>query len=124
MLPSPPHCATSLPPSRSAARRRSEQTVVIGDPVEGRRREDRVERLLELELEQVAHVQLGPVAETSSRRFDHRGRLVHTDHATARKALEQRLRHTARSAAGVEHRLIAVKLESLEHLQTERLHGR
>ena len=59
-LPSPPHWATRRPPGRSAARRRAEEPVVVGDPVEGRGREDEVDRLVEL--------QLGEVGDAGSRR--------------------------------------------------------
>ena len=44
MLPAPPHCATSRPPGRSDAGEVAEQRVVVGDPVERRGREDRVDR--------------------------------------------------------------------------------
>ncbi len=53
MLPSPPHCATSRPPGRSAASQAAKEKIVVGDPVERRGRDDRVELLVEIQLEQV-----------------------------------------------------------------------
>ncbi len=53
MLPSPPHCATSRPPGRKRRVQAREQPLVVGDPVEGGRREDRVDGLVQLQLEQV-----------------------------------------------------------------------
>ena len=44
MLPAPPHCATSRPPGRRTRGEVREQRVVVGDPVERRRRQDRVDR--------------------------------------------------------------------------------
>ena len=67
MFPSPPHCATSRPPGRSARAQAREESLVVGYPVEGRRREDRVDRLLELQLEQVGHAQLHAPGRASSR---------------------------------------------------------
>ncbi len=46
-------------PARAKRRAQApEQPVVVGDPVEGRRREDRVDGLLEVELEQIAHAHI------------------------------------------------------------------
>ena len=122
MLPSPPHWATSRPPGRSAACRRAnsrswsaiqwnvavERTASTGS--------------LQLELEQVgdAHVDVG--AEPLAGGGDHRGRLVDRDHPPARQPLDQRLGDAARPAAGVEHALVAVELQPVEHGEPERLH--
>ena len=42
MLPCPPHCATSRPPCAQVRAQAREERVVVGDPVEGRGREDGV----------------------------------------------------------------------------------
>ena len=91
--------------------------------MEGRRGEDRVDGLVQLELEQVLHADVGLLAESAPCRLHHRGRLVDGDHAAAGQPLTQRLGDPSGPAARVEHDLLAGQLEPLEHLQPERLHG-
>ena len=68
-----------------------EQPLVIEDPVEGGVGEDRVDRLGQLELEQVRDDQLDPVAEPLPRELgDHRRRGVDADHPPAGNPLEER----------------------------------
>ena len=110
------------PAGRSARVQAREQPLVVGDPVEGGGREDRVDGLVEVELEQVADAQVRVRPEPLAGGVDHRGRLVDRDHAPARQALDQRLRDPPGAAAGVEHGLIAAQLQPLEHLEPERLH--
>ena len=82
-----------------------EERVVVGDPVERRGREDRVDRLGELELGEVGHGErrCGRRRARSRASLDHRRRAVDGDHAPARQALEQRRGDAAGAAAGVEH---------------------
>ena len=110
MLPSPPHCATSCPPGRSAACRRAKQPIVIGDPVEGRGREDRIHGLVQLELEQVRRRACRRRAEPLAAALHHRRRRVDRDHPPARQAFDQRLGDPPRAAARVEHHLVAAEL--------------
>ena len=81
-----------------------EERVVVEDPVEGRGREDQVDRLVELQLEQVGDEIVGPVAERLARLLDHRLGAVDArspgPRAGARPAAS---RDPARAAAGVEH---------------------
>ncbi len=100
----------------------SEQPLVVGDPVERGRREDRVDGLRQLELEQVGDADIHVRTESLAGGGHHRGRLVDRDHAPARQPLDQRLGYTPRAAAGVEHGLIAAQLQALEHRQPKRLH--
>ena len=101
-LPAPPHCATSRPPGFSA-RAGGRTGVVVADPVERRGRDDRVDRLVELELEQVglAHVDAGSAAAAApprpspaSRRRRSRARA-----AAARRARRSRGRCRSRRRA-------------------------
>ena len=101
-----------------------EQPVVVGDPVERRGREDRVDRLVQLELEQVGGEHLDARAEPLARLRHHRRRPVDRDDLAARQALDQRGGHAAGAAAGVEHALVAAQLEPVEHLAPHRLHRR
>ena len=101
-----------------------EQARVVEDPVERRRREDRVDGLLQLELEQVRLADVDRRRQLVARALDHRPRAVDRDHAPAREALEQQPRHAARPAARVEHRLVAVEEEPVEHVGPHRGHRR
>ncbi len=112
------------PAGRERSAQAREQPVVVGDPVEGGGREDRVDGLAELQLEQVADTQVSVRPEPLAGGVDHRGRLVDRDHAPAREPLDQRLRDAPGAAAGVEHGLIAPQLEPFEHAEPERLHRR
>ena len=97
-----------------------EQAVVVGDPVEGGGREDRVGTLLELELEQIELAQLDTTLRDRGRQpasggLDHRRGGIHRDHPPARQPRQQRLADAARSAARIDHELSAVQLEASEH---------
>ena len=98
-----------------------EQPLVIGDPVERRRREDRVDGLVVRQLEQVGAPHVG-VRQPLARRIDHRLRGVDGDHVPVGHTLDQRFGDPPGAAAGVEHRLIAAQLESFEYGEAERLH--
>ncbi len=104
-----------------------EQPLVVGDPVEGGGREDRVDGLGQLELQEIALAKINLRAlkwpgQPLAGGVDHRGGLVDRDHAPAWQSLGQRLGDPPRPAAGVEHGLIAAQLESCEHTEPERLH--
>ena len=99
-----------------------EEPVVVEDPVERRRREDRVDALAELEVEQVGLPHVGTVAEEGSSLLDHSGVRVDCDHPAPRQALHEVGGDAPRAAAGVEHRLVAGELEAVEHGEAHRLH--
>ncbi len=101
-----------------------EQPLVVGDPVEGRGREDRVDRPVELKLQQIGDAQLGGVAQPLARGLDHRRRAVDRHHLAARQALEQRGGHPSGAAAGVENTLVAAEVEPVEHLASHRFERR
>ena len=118
MLPAPPHCATSRPPGRQDGGEVREQRVVVGDPVEGRGRQDRVDRPVDRQrAAEVGDDVLDPVAERRepvARGLDHRRRPVERDDATARQALGEQLGHPAAAAAGIEDALVAVERQAVE----------
>ena len=117
MLPTPPHCATSRPPGRSDGGEVPEQRVVVGHPVEGRGRQDRVDRFDRERLAEIGDDVRDPVAEASealARCLDHRRRSVEGDHPAARQATCEQLRHAAAAAAGVEHPFVAGQREAIE----------
>ena len=123
MLPSPPHCATSRPPGAQRRVQPREQPLVVGDPVERRGREDRVERRSRARARAGradAHVGAGQSRSRAASTIDCEASAAIT--CPSRQALDQRLRDPARAAAGVEHGLIAAQLQPAEHFQAERLH--
>jgi hypothetical protein len=101
---------------------RAEQTIVICDPVEGRRRENYVNRLLQPQLQQVGTANIGVRAEPLASRGDHRVRQVDRDHVSLRNSLDQRFGYTPRAAAGVEYSLISLQIQAFEDPQPHRLH--
>jgi hypothetical protein len=92
-----------------------EEGVVVGDPVEDCIRERRVDRLIELELDQVGADHLGPLAERRPGALDHRRRGVDRHYAASWKPLEQHAGDPSAAAAGVEHGLVASQVEAIEH---------
>ena len=106
MLPVPPHWATSRPPGRMHGGEVPEERVVIGDPVEGGGREDRVHRSLDRErAPQVRPDEVDPVAEPgqpAAGLVEHRRRGVEGDHVAAGQSLGQGLGHPAAAATGIE----------------------
>ncbi len=100
----------------------AKEQLVIGDPVKRGGRQDRVDGLVQLQLQQIrsADVRVGaqPLAGGSDHRLGH----VHRDHPSARQPLHQRLGDPARAAAGVEHRLVAGERQPVEHGLAQRLH--
>jgi len=95
-----------------------EEGVVVGYPVERGRREDRVDRAEAQRLGQIALHELHPVAEgrQSPGRLDQHGRGgVHRDHPSTGQALQQLLGHPTAAAAGVEHRLVALQRQPVQH---------
>ncbi|HMD56695.1 MAG TPA: hypothetical protein VKG82_04425 [Solirubrobacteraceae bacterium] len=67
------------------------------------RREDRVDGLVEVEVQRVLAPQLGAVAEPATRERDHVRRRVHGQYAATWNELQQRLRNSSGAAADVEH---------------------
>jgi len=101
-----------------------EQAVVVGDPVERRGREDRVDGAVELELGEIGGEDLRAAAEPFTGLLDHRLRAVDGDDLAARQALDERRGHAAGPAAGVEHALVAAQVEPVQHVAPHRLLGR
>ena len=81
-------------------------------------------RAVQLELGQVGGEHLDARPEPLARLRHHRRRAVDRDDLAARQPLEQRGRHAAGAAAGVEHALVAAQLEAVEHLAPHRLQRR
>src|SRR5213082_2178570 len=76
-----------------------EQAVVIGDPVEDRVGEHRVDRLFELQIHEIAEDDRGALAERPPGSLDHGGRGIDRHDATSGQALEQEPGDPARAAA-------------------------
>ena len=96
---------------------RSEQRVVVVDPVERRVREDDVRRFRDSHLDEVLAEHGGAVAESLTRMLGHRGGHVdRVDPATWYPVCEQR-RDAAGAAAGIDHHLVAIEHEALELLE-------
>src|SRR5207248_6237329 len=93
-----------------------EQAAVIEDPVKRRVGEDRVDGLVELDLQEVRDDQLNLVAKRLPRLLDHRWRTVDSDHPPPRELLEQKLGHTTAAATRVQHSLAPVQLEPVDDL--------
>ena len=102
-----------------------EQRVVVGDPVEGGRRQDRVHRRRHRQrFLQVGHQVLHPiVAEPGTRLLHHRDRTVQRHHRAAREPVAQHLRDLAGSAAGIQHALVAPEVKPAEDGLAPRRHG-
>ena len=67
MLPSPPHWISSYPPGSQRSGEPRPEAIVVGDPMQRGRREDRVHRLLEFEVQSVLAPHLGAVTEPLAR---------------------------------------------------------
>ena len=93
---------------------------MVADPVEGRGREDRVDRLFEPQLEQVLRERLDIVAEAFLCLLDHRAAAVDRDHRAVREPLEQLRGHAAGAAAGVEHALVAAQVQAVDDVARHR----
>ena len=100
----------------------TEEEIVVGDPVKGGGRDDRVNRLIQFQLEQIDDADVRCLAEPLSGGLDHRGRLVDCDHATTRQPLDQSLSDPSRPAPSVERQLVAPQLQARQHLEPKRLH--
>ena len=115
--PRPPHCTLIRAAGAQRRRERRKQRLVVGDPVEGRVGEHRVD-LLAVCRRSVREVGLAHVGgasrELGPRAGDHVRRRVDGDDAPAREAVEQQPRDAARAAAGVEDRLVAAQLEAVD----------
>jgi hypothetical protein len=84
-----------------------EQPLVIGDPVEGGVGERGIDRLGQLELDQVLAQDGRLVAECLARVLDHRRSHVDRVHASLRHPVGHERGHPPRPAAGVENDLVA-----------------
>ena len=89
---------------------------MVGDPVENRAGEHRVHWLVEHELCEVCPEDGGAFGKRLARVLHHGQRLVHRHHVAAGKALEEHRRRAARTAAGVEHGLVALEVQPVEDL--------
>ena len=88
---------------------------MVEDPVEGCVREDRVDRLGELEVEEVGDAQLDASSPSALRAFA----IIDGEASTpitrpGRQALEQQRGDAAAAAPGVEDRLVAAELEPVQ----------
>ena len=103
-----------------------EQPVVVGDPVEGGRRQDGVDRRIDRQrLEQVGHeVREALLAEALPSERDHRGAAVEGDDLAVRQPLAQHRRHLAGPAAGVQHPLVPAEVEPVDDDAAPPRHGR
>jgi hypothetical protein len=105
-----------------------EESVVIQDPMERGRGQDRVHRLAQGEwLPQIGHHVRHPVAERCEqdpRTLDHGGGAVEGDHASPREALEQAFRDPTGAASSVEHLLVADEIEPSDDGCSPTGHGR
>ena len=122
-LPSPPNCTSICPPGRSAANRRREEALVVEDPVEGGVGEDRVDRLVELELGEVGDDQLD--AARRSPRSSRACSIIDGDASTpitrpSGSAVEHVPGHPAAAAARVEDGFVSGEVEAVEHLEAPR----
>ena len=116
---------TPEPPARlEDSEQAREQAVVIGDPVERRGRDDRVDGLLHLELQQVGHAHVDALRQPPSRLLDHRGRADDRDHPAPRQPFCEHRRHPSGPAARVDDRLVAVQAQPPQHIATHRLERR
>ena len=125
MLPSPPHWATSRPPSagrRAQRRRKSASWSAIQWKVA-------VERTAStcsppsVQHDEVRHACVRVPAGGAASRAPSR-RSVDGDHAAVREALEELLGDPPGPAAGIEDRLVAAQLEPVEDLAPQRLDRR
>jgi hypothetical protein len=101
-----------------------EQPLVVVDPVEGGGAQDRVDGLVELEVQQVDGERLDAVAEAPPGLVDHRLRAVDRHHVAVRHPLQQQGGHPPGAAAGVEDPLVAAQVEPLQDVAAPRLLGR
>ncbi len=97
-----------------------EQPLMVGDPVERRRREDRVHRLVELELDQVRGERRDAALAGLGH---HRLAAVDGDHRPIGNALDDECRDPAGAAAGVEDPLVALEIEAVDDIARHRGQG-
>ena len=95
-----------------------EQRVVIGDPVEGRGRQDGVHGLVDRERgRQVGEHEPDPIAERrepAPRGLEHRRRAVERDHGAVGEPFGDKRRDASRTAPGVQDGLVAAELEPVD----------
>jgi hypothetical protein len=95
---------------------------VIGDPVEGRGRQDGVHGLVDRERgHQVGEHEPDPIAERrepAPRGLEHRRRAVERDHGAVGESFGEERGHSPRTAPGVQDGLVAVELEPVDHGRT------
>jgi hypothetical protein len=80
------------------------EAIVVGHPVKRRRRDDRVNRLIEVE--HVLAPDLCAVAEPTTRKRHHVSRRVDRQHAAFRHACQQCLRDAPGAATDIQHRRV------------------
>lgn len=96
---------------------RGEERVVVLDPVEGRVGEDDVDRLRKPQLDQVLAKDRRALAEALARVRGHRGCNVDAVDASLGDAAHELGRNATRTAARVEHDLVAPECVSVELLE-------
>ena len=98
------------------------EAIVIGDPVHRRRRDDRVDRLVQLKVEHILAPHVCAVAEAPARECNHLRRRVHGQHASPWHECQQRLGDAPGAAADVHHcGVVRDPLEPCEDLRGPRL---
>ena len=85
--------------------------------MEGRRREDHVDRLIHLELREIGDQVVRAVTEGLAGHLDHGFRGVDAEDAAIGQLLQQLGRNPTRAAARVHHILVALQVQALEHLE-------
>ena len=120
MLPLPPHCATSRPPGFRTRASAPNSASWSGIQWKRRVREDRVDRLRQLQLDQVLTRERRSIAERLPGMLDHRRGDVDPVHAPLRNEVRDQRRDPTGAAAGVEHDLVAGEVEALELLARPR----
>ena len=119
MLPTPPTLRDEPAARPDDGREVREQRVVVGDPMEGRRREHGVDRLRQRQrLPKVGDDVLDPLGkspEALARRLDHRGRAVESHHVPSRESRREQLGDPARAATRVEDTLVTGQWQAVEH---------
>ena len=117
MLPAPPHWAVNARRVEHGREVR-EQPIVVGHPVERRRREDRVDRIDRDRVEQVVGQEGDPVgAEPFAGALDHRGEASSATTSPRGKSVAERGGDLSGAAPRVEHALVATERQPLEHLE-------
>jgi hypothetical protein len=93
------------------------QAILIEDPVKDGVREHRIDGLVEVELGEIRAPHRGALGgQRMAGVLDHLLRGVDRDHAPARQPLQQAPCDSPRTAARIEHGLVAAQRQAVEHI--------